>query len=377
MPEPNLFSRITARLRSGPAGMFGGAVIFGVVAALLAGLYLKLRGDAYLDSLRGRDSQVVRVVVASSDLEPGTVVGPEFFQVRAIPYNLVSQGTVRPGNFDAIVGRVLVEPLARGAALHRLFVDDTYALSFSDTIDEGRRAMTIQVDELNSIGGLARPGDKIDVFVLLPPQPGDVSETVIPVLQSVRVLAAGQEASEDYKEKLMTGDGPPPQRFSNITIDVAPREGALVAQAVEKGDLITLLRNRNDLSPVGFTRVGLQDLIAQAESLRKEPPMEELQGGFYRDADGNVRTADGQILEGVTVDENGNVVTASGEILRADEIEITADGLVLNKATGELVAGVSASEAPLAPGEPLRVEFIVGGVSKDGVATVGELPVLK
>lgn len=105
--------------------------------------------------------------------------------------------------------------------------------------------------------------------------------------------------------------------------------------------------------------------------------MEELQGGFYRDADGNVRTADGQILEGVTVDENGNVVTASGEILRADEIEITADGLVLNKATGELVAGVSASEAPLAPGEPLRVEFIVGGVSKDGVATVGELPVLK
>jgi pilus assembly protein CpaB len=369
--------------------MFIGAVVFGIVAAVLAGLYIQLRGDAYLATLQGRDQErLVEVVVAAANLEPGTVVGPGNMQVREIAYNLAQPGTIRPAQFDQIAGRVLVEPLAHGAPLHRLFMDDSYALDFSDTLEIGRRAITVQVDEVNAIGGHLRAGDVIDIFAMLPPIDADSTdgESVVPVLHRVTVLAAGPHVAEDYKEKLLAGVPPPDQRFNNVTVDVSSREAALLSQAQDKGDLITVLRNRKDASGVEFASISLRDLMEHGRTLRdQQPELRTTKGGFLVDEDGNVYTEDGVLLEGVSLDENGNVVTADGTVLLAEELVVNPDGTVSTK-DGTLLAGVTGSEV-LAPGDEgggsgygsdgARVEFLSGGNSNNGVAVVSELPVLE
>ena len=62
-----------------PTMMIVGAVGFGLIAALLAGLYIQARGDAYLRSLAGGEVEEISVIVASSNLQEGTVVSEKYF----------------------------------------------------------------------------------------------------------------------------------------------------------------------------------------------------------------------------------------------------------------------------------------------------------
>ena len=418
-----------------PTAMIIAAVVFGIFAAVLAGFYIKLRGDAYLRSLEGREEVERSVVVASQDLPRGTVVDARYFSVRTVNESMLHRDAVAPSSFDAIKGRVLVEDMRGGTPLLDSFLEDSFPVSFSDTLEPGRRAITIQVDELNSIGGLARAGDTIDVYVLISPAVGAVgngvtpqglgdldladlaSNVVMPVLQGVEVLAAGEEVLEDYQEKLAFRREAPTTRYSNVTIDVSAREGALISQAIDQGDLITMLRNRDDETKADFASVGISDLFANAQLLAiqaREERKKALEQGFVVDEDGTVRlatgevvegavvneggfivgpdgqvfTPDGQVIEGATVDENGNVVAPNGEILVASEITVGPDGKV-RKLDGTQIAGLSGESiadsdvATVVAGltelinESRGVSFLAGGNSKDGIAEVSELPVLE
>ncbi|MEM9174056.1 MAG: Flp pilus assembly protein CpaB [Myxococcota bacterium] len=431
-------------LRNRPMIMIAAAVGFGLLAAVLASLYIQARGDAYLRSLAGGEVKEITVVVASRDLGKGTVVSEQYFSVRKMPEGLVHRDAVRPSDFERVKGRILVEDMRGGTPLLGAFLEETFPTDFSDTLKIGRRAVTIQVDELNSIGGLLRSGDTIDLYVLISPAVGAVSQgvtpeglanlnladlasnVVLPVLQGVRVLATGEEALEDYQEKLAFRRDAPKSRFSTITVSVTPREGALLAQALDQGDLVSMLRNRDDGVDADFTSVGVTDLFgnarqiaAKAQQARRETLAQGFtvtedgevvmadgtilegatvtESGFIVTEDGTVLTQDGQVIAGATVNENGEVVTATGEVLVADAITIDPEtGAVIDKATGETIAGVSATLLADMPDEALAgggalaqlvgnaveelgasgVEFLAGGNSEDGIAEVGELPVL-
>ncbi len=159
--------------------------------------------------------------------------------------------------------------------------------------------------------------------------------------------------------------------------------------------------------------------------------------GFIVTKDGKVMTKDGTVLEGVSVNENGEVVAKDGTVLKADDIQLNPDGTVTTKGQrhteftenddgsvtladgtvleegeytvnedgsittkGKQLAGVTGSSDPerartlqAALGvdsaadaetaaetdqqtEPDYIGYLRGGVSEDGVATPGKLPVL-
>ena len=69
--------------------------------------------------------------------------------------------------------------------------------SLSSLLDEGKRAVTVRVDDVRGVGGFVLPGDRVDV-VLIRSVPGtsgteNVSDVV---LQHVKVLAVDQHANE-------------------------------------------------------------------------------------------------------------------------------------------------------------------------------------
>ena len=181
------------------------AVVLGVVGGGLAMLYLKAREADLLEALKPR-SEPIAVIVAAKDLVKGDRLDTDSLSVREIPSDCLDPNAVRPANFESIEGQVLIQNLASGKPLLHSFIDREFPLDFSDTIPQKRRAMTIQVDETSTIAGLIRPGNRIDLFVNIPPTASSQGQQndneILPVAENVEVLATGADAARDYEEKV-------------------------------------------------------------------------------------------------------------------------------------------------------------------------------
>ncbi len=223
------------------------ALVLGAAGAGLSVLHLNAREVQLREALRPK-SQPIAVVVASRDLVKGDKLDTSTLSVRRIPQDYVDPNAVRPNEFEAIKGQVLIQNLAKGKPLLKSFIGREFPLDFSDTIPEQRRAMTVQVDEINSISGLIRPGNHVDLFVNLPAsalgdkaqqKKGQPSNQILPVLENAEVLATGQSTARDYEEKvrlLRGGVGArPDSHYTNLTLNVTPKEAALLAIALDKG----------------------------------------------------------------------------------------------------------------------------------------------
>jgi len=337
------------------------AVVIGVIAALLTVLYLKTK-EAQLRAELTPKVEMRTVIVATDRLLKGTKLSPQVLATRAIPADFLHEEALQPGDFEAIEGKVLVQNVRKGSPILASYVELGFPRDFSDTIDLKRRAMTIQVDELNSIGGFIRPGNKIDLFVSLPADSGlTESDVVMPVLENVEVLATGESAAREYEEKVLQLKGGFDARidrnFTNITVNVTPKEAAILAQARDKGDLLALLRNRKDQSGSGFEQIAANDLLENASLLAENARVKEAAAaaqGFVVGEDGVIRTKDGVALKnqnliitedgtimtkdgvilsgrGLTVNENGDLVDADGNIVDPDKIRVAADGSLITE----------------------------------------------
>ncbi|RMG57040.1 MAG: Flp pilus assembly protein CpaB [Gammaproteobacteria bacterium] len=382
------------------------AAVIGLVAAGLAVLYLKAREAALLEELRPRVKQVA-VVVAKQDLPAGTVISTSNMAVMKVKPEQAHPESISPDQFDTVKGRYLAEPLASGRQLLRSQVTGEFPQDFSDTVPVKRRAMTIQVDEINSFSGLLRPGDRIDLFANLPPavSGGQIESSFIsPVVQNVEVLATGKEAARDYRERMLLIEGGVRQRvpdqYTNITVNVTPREAALLAAAQDKGDLIALLRNRKDDGKADFERMTPQELLAyarqQAEEERLRRKAEERRSmSVEQGEDGRLVTASGvklkadclkldangdminpngvnlNAIEGLNTNDEGEFVTASGKVVDPCTFRVNKDGVIVTEG-GEVLVGKGGRKL-----EPQPIDNGDGTVTLPNGQTVAEENVIR
>ena len=329
------------------------ALGLGVAAALLSMLYLKAR-EAQLRAELTPHVEEVAVVVASRDLVKGDRLDANTLAVRSMPADMVDSDAVRPDQFNGIEGQVLTHNLASGRPLLHSFVDRKFPLDFSDTIPQRRRALTIQVDEINAIAGYIRPGNRIDLFVTLPPgaldpDAKDGDQEVLPLLENIEVLAAGRLPAYDYEERvrrMRLGEPQPVEHnFATLTLNVTPREAAIVATAQDKGTLLAVLRNREDDSGAGFVSVTPRDLLqhartlaAQARARQRAPSLAAARherilhtARLTTREDGSVVTADGQVIPGAHLNEDGKLVLADGTVVDPKDVVVRADGSVTTR----------------------------------------------
>ena len=328
------------------------ALGLGAAAALLSMLYLKAR-EAQLRAELTPKVEEIQVVVASRDLLKGDRLDASTLAVRSLPADMVDTGAVRPDEFEKIKGLVLTHNLASGRPLLHSFVDREFPLDFSDTIPQRRRAMTIQVDEINAVSGFIRPGNRIDLFVTLPPGalgPDDEGEQeVLPLLENIEVLATGKLPARDYEERVrlmrMGYKVPDNGNFATLTLNVTPREAAILATAQDKGSLLAVLRNRKDDSGAGFVSVTPDDLKRHARELAAQARARLAAGslgGRRHDRilgkatlttreDGAVVTVDGRVIAGARMNSEGKLVLADGTVVDPKDVVVRADGTVTTR----------------------------------------------
>jgi pilus assembly protein CpaB len=244
--------------------VLGLALVIGVIAALAASRFLSARIDAI--EARNR-SAMVEVVVARGDLPKGEEIGPDNVALRAIPTDYAHSNALTNGSFGRAVGRKLAYDIKGGEMLLSSMLEASKPATFSARVSTGWRAMTVAVDEINSISGLLEPGDVIDLIAGLERKG---SKLTMPLLQGVQVIATGQRLADDP----LTGER---KQYATVTLNVTPSQAIAVIAARDGGKITALLRNPADRQAAPANALDINALLGQG--LDADPEIPVLYGG--------------------------------------------------------------------------------------------------
>lgn len=225
-----------------------GLFALGTVAATCAAVLVASldSGDSAAPASAPADATVV---VAARDLPAMTVLEESCLVTRKVAPSLAPAGAF--GDPLQVIGKVLTQQVASGEAFTaRSFVADGSAMRLAAALPEGRRAVTLALNDALSAEGLLYPGCLVDVLATMrmPTDAGDQPVTLT-LLQGVSVLAVGGRTivspapAEDPKvEEVRSRDRPA------VTLLVDARQAEQLKLAMEEGSVSLVLRNPHDLA---------------------------------------------------------------------------------------------------------------------------------
>ncbi|AOB30798.1 hypothetical protein AKI39_08970 [Bordetella sp. H567] len=192
--------------------------------------------------IQGRIAQIeaearvatVSRLVAAYDLAAGTRLDEAYVAVRDIPAQWAPSDALAPEDFAAHTYNVLAHSLRRGDPILRSHLAPMKAAPLSSRVPAGRRAITIPVDDINSLSGMLQAGDLLDLYVSF--EHGRRQITA-PLLQGVLVLATGREGD---------GEEAATAPFSTITLDAGPEDAVKLVAARQAGRITAILRHHRD-----------------------------------------------------------------------------------------------------------------------------------
>lgn len=204
--------------------------------------------------LRDRSIQQTRpVLVAIQELAAGTRLERSMLEVVHWPKDALSVPAL--SRLEEAEGRVITGSLLRGEPLllARLAAPGETG-GLSALLRDGRRAVTVKVNEIVGVAGFALPGNFVDVMVhTTDPQNQPVSRIV---LERIRVMAVAQDAGpQDNKPRVVNA----------VTLEVTPQEAERMDLARSVGTLSLVLRGQSDTAPVTTQGARKRDvLLAEA-----------------------------------------------------------------------------------------------------------------
>jgi pilus assembly protein CpaB len=237
--------------------MIGFAVLFGLLAVFIAQAWLNSQEEMRMRSLEAqkKPSATKTIVVAAKPLRYGMELAAD--SLREIPW---SQDAVPKGAFNSISEilsggkRVVLTPIEANEPVLALKVTGAgQRATLSSLVEDGMKAVTIRVNDVEGVGGFVLPGDRVDV-VLTRQTDKDKASTEV-VLQNTRVLAVDQSAD-------ISADKPAVAKA--VTLEVTTDQAQRVWLASSVGNLSLLLRKAGENSAVSTKRITLSDLDGPA-----------------------------------------------------------------------------------------------------------------
>jgi pilus assembly protein CpaB len=227
------------------------ALVTGLAAAVYAAGWVSQQGSIASN----------KVVVAVVDIELGSKITPQMLTTVDWPSASVPTGAFK--EIKDLQDRVVKVSVLRGEAIldGKLAPPGTKG-GLSAVIAEGKRAMTVRVNDVVGVAGFALPGNYVDV-VLNTKQDNknkdeearQISKTV---LEHVLVLAVAQEASRDDTK---------PKVVSAVTLELSLEDSEKLDLARNVGTLSLVLRNQIDKKTVATSGITKKQLFGEKTPL--------------------------------------------------------------------------------------------------------------
>ena len=255
--------------------LLGVAIALGVGAVVLSN-HLIQRRMAQLEEEARSGKETVSVVVAKRDMQRGETIAADSMAVREVPAEFVHADAIRPDQFASMERQRLAVPIKRGDILLPLHSEGNGGQVFSATLKKGLRALTFEVDAVNSISGMLRPGDRIDLIYSARPvgagnEDGDVTA---PLLSNVAVLATDQSLTKRDEESGKE------RSFATITLEVTPFDANRIIVAKESGRITAVLRHPEDEAPNATRALTAANLASRGDGRADVgPSIEYIVGG--------------------------------------------------------------------------------------------------
>ena len=225
------------------------AVALGGLAVLLAARWLGQQGDLMTN----------KVVTAARDIQLGSELTPDMLTMSEWPIGSTPVGAFK--DMAALQARVVKTSLQRGEpVLESKLAPVGTKGGLSAVIAEGKRAITVKVNEVVGVAGFALPGNYVDIMV----NTEDEQERMISkiVLERLMVLAVAQEASRDETT---------PKVVNAVTLEVTPEEAEKIDLARSIGNLSLVLRNQVDEEDTGTLGIRKRELLGEAAPAYARP----------------------------------------------------------------------------------------------------------
>ena len=251
------------------------AVACGILAILLLNAYLKKKEEQIFARMKqAQQKQPVQpvappqqmrlVLVAQQDIPVQVPIAPGDITIKEVPIQYIQPGAAN--SIDQVIGQIASSPIAAGEQIlqTKLLPPGNIGKTLSQITPQGKRAVTVTVDNISDISNLIQPGDHIDVFAFLTPpstmaslaanspKTTEVSSStsLVPLFQNVEVLAVGDvfvptnrlEVPKEPTRGLSTRN-----TASTVTLALNPQEAVLISFVQDNGRLRLILRSSEDV----------------------------------------------------------------------------------------------------------------------------------
>ena len=250
-------------MRKNTIVMVGIAVVFGLLAVFVAQGWLNYQAGLTRKTGAPKPQQVATrtIVVATAPLRFGAHVTADNLREVAWPEEAIPAGTY--GSIAELTAggkRIVLASIARNEPILRSKITGQgQKATLSAVIQDGMRAVTVRVNDVEGVGGFVLPGDHVDV--LLTRQSERTSGINDVVLQNARVLAVDQLA-DDAADR--------PTVAKAVTLEVDTVAAQKVALAASLGHLSLMLRRAGEQHMDATRRITASDL-SQTEMVQRTP----------------------------------------------------------------------------------------------------------
>ncbi len=213
---------------------------------------------------KAKYGDLVQVVVAKEDINAMDTIDDRKLQIVTVPGSYKMPGAFN--QIESLYNTIAATSIKKGEQITSprvIYPGEQTGLSRQ--ISEGKRAVSIQINEDAAVGKLIKPGDRVDVLSIIDYGSGRIelmkAKTVI---QDVYVLATGKRVTKEIplvgqigneikKLNLNTYNN-----FNTVTLELSPNEvqKLLFLQKVGKGVYLSL-RNNTDktIERIGGTKL--------------------------------------------------------------------------------------------------------------------------
>lgn len=243
-----------------------------IVIALTIAVAAVLFAQQWLKEQQGLATR--EVVVAKANIDIGSRLNPELLATVNWPAGSVPEGAYLKENMGELLKdtesqqpRVVKTSLQRGEPiLVSKLAPSGEKAGLTAVIPQGKRAMTVSVNEIVGVAGFTLPGSYVDIIVNTTDEQQQGKQLSRIVLEHILVLAVAQQKSRDETE---------PKRVSSVTLEVTPEEAEKIDLARSIGSLTLVLRSQVDKELVvtkGATKQALLKFTPTQEAKAAEAP---------------------------------------------------------------------------------------------------------
>jgi pilus assembly protein CpaB len=259
------------------------ALTLSLVMAVLAVFFVSSYVTSIEEDAKKKFGTEILVIKAKKDIkEMETItenvlyydkVPKNFLEPAAISFEKDTEDKETSRGLKSLAGTIALVPIKKNEQVtFNKLTDPGMRTGLAPQVAPGRRAFAIPVNEISGISKLVKPGDRVDLIVVIDVDGKKENRIAKTVLQDVVVLSTGRSVTNNVarwveadqfggkdKVRSLVEDA----SFGTVTLEVEPTQAQALALVLANGDntLSLSLRNNDDADRQPLNSTTVRDLL--------------------------------------------------------------------------------------------------------------------